>query len=53
MRDESSSKIYVMGHIVEIDESPFSKPKYNISQVPHSPWVVGGIDLETKECFFR
>ncbi|KCZ78830.1 hypothetical protein H311_00129 [Anncaliia algerae PRA109] len=52
MRDESSSKIGGTGHIVEIDESLFSKRKYNVGRVPRSPWVVGGIDLETKECFF-
>lgn len=52
LRGESRSLIGGVGHIVEIDESKFTKRKYNVGRVPRSPWVVGGIDVSTKECFF-
>ncbi|KCZ81950.1 hypothetical protein H312_00593 [Anncaliia algerae PRA339] len=40
------------GHIVEIDESKFSKRKYQVGRIVNSPWVVGGVDVSTKEFFF-
>lgn len=41
-----------MNHIVEIDESLFTKRKYQVGRVVKSPWVVGGIDIISKEAFF-
>ncbi|KCZ79768.1 hypothetical protein H312_02851, partial [Anncaliia algerae PRA339] len=38
--------------IVEIDESKFSKHKYNVDRLVRSPWIVGGIDLTTNQIFF-
>ncbi|KCZ81666.1 hypothetical protein H312_00844, partial [Anncaliia algerae PRA339] len=52
MRDELNDKIGGPGHVVEIDESKFSKRKYQVGRIVMSPWVVGGIDINTKECFF-
>ncbi|KCZ79764.1 hypothetical protein H312_02847 [Anncaliia algerae PRA339] len=52
MRDESNGKIVGRSHIIEIDESKFSKRKYQVGRIINSPWVVGGIDVSTKEFFF-
>lgn len=52
MKEESSLQIGGPGHVVEIDESKFSKRKYQVGRIISSPWVVGGIDIETKQCFF-
>ena len=41
------------GHVVEIDESKFGKRKYNKGRAVDSSWVLGGIDRETKETFFK
>ncbi|KCZ79039.1 hypothetical protein H312_03578, partial [Anncaliia algerae PRA339] len=46
------NKIGGFGHIVEIDESKFSKRKYNVGRLVRSPWIVGGIDLTTNQIFF-
>ncbi|KCZ81970.1 hypothetical protein H312_00613, partial [Anncaliia algerae PRA339] len=48
----SPRKIGGIGHVVEIDESKFSKRKYNIGRNIRSPWVVGGIDILTGDVFF-
>lgn len=45
-------KIGGVGHTVEVDESKFSKRKYNVGRSVRSPWVVGGVDLTTGEVFF-
>ncbi|KCZ73977.1 hypothetical protein H311_05062, partial [Anncaliia algerae PRA109] len=46
------NKIGGLGHVVEIDESKFSKRKYNVGRLIRSPWIVGGIDLTTNQIFF-
>jgi hypothetical protein len=52
MKEQKSQKIGGIGHIVEIDESKFSKRKYNVGRTVRSPWVIGGIDVETRDTFF-
>jgi DNA-directed RNA polymerase subunit M/transcription elongation factor TFIIS len=53
MKEEQRfQKIGGIGHIVEIDESKFSKRKYNVGRAVRSPWVIGGIDIETRDTFF-
>lgn len=52
MLNFSRRKIGGIGHIVEIDESLFSKRKYHTGRGVRMLWVVGGIDLTTRECFF-
>ncbi|KCZ78263.1 hypothetical protein H311_00709, partial [Anncaliia algerae PRA109] len=49
--EQSNEKIGGIGHIVQIDESKFSKRKYNVGRTVRSPWIVGGIDLNTKRYF--
>lgn len=48
----NNKKIGGYGHVVQIDESKFSKRKYNVGRIERSPWVIGGIDLITKDVFF-
>ena len=50
---KDSKKIGGPGHIVEIDESKFGKRKFNKGRQVDGCWVLGGIDRETRETFFR
>lgn len=53
IRSESvNGKIGGVGHRVQIDESKFSKRKHEVGRVVRSPWIVGGIDMTTREVFF-
>ncbi|CAF1624079.1 unnamed protein product [Rotaria magnacalcarata] len=40
-----------IGHIVEIDESAWTKRKYHRGRQIDNQWVFGGIDRDTRECF--
>ncbi|CAF1140742.1 unnamed protein product, partial [Didymodactylos carnosus] len=40
-----------VGHIVEIDESSWTKRKYNRGRAIGNQWVFGGTDRDTGECF--
>lgn len=53
MRRIVPRKIGGVGHIVEVDEAKFSKRKFNVGRVVRSPWVIGGIDINTGDAFFR
>lgn len=39
------------GRIVEIDESAWTKRKYNRGRRVNNQWVFGGIDRDSRECF--
>ena len=52
MKSEMPEKIGGVNHIVEIDESLFSKRKYNVGRIVRTVWVVGGIDMTTGHTFF-
>lgn len=49
---ERNQKIGGRGYHVQIDESLFSKRKYNVGREVRKLWVVGGICTETNETFF-
>ncbi|KCZ77608.1 hypothetical protein H311_01378 [Anncaliia algerae PRA109] len=50
--EQINEKIGGIGHIVRIYESKFSKRKYNVGRTVRSPWIVGGIVLNTEKVFF-
>lgn len=50
--ENPSGRIGGPGHWVQLDESKFSKRKFEVGRAVRSPWIVGGIDMTTKECFF-
>ncbi len=39
--------------VIQIDESQFSKRKYNRGRPLPAQWVFGGIDSETDKCFLE
>jgi len=45
------TKIGGTGHIVEMDESKFGKRKFNRGHRVDGVWIVGGVDITTKEFF--
>ncbi|KCZ79254.1 hypothetical protein H312_03359 [Anncaliia algerae PRA339] len=52
MKTLKRDKIGGIGNVIEVDESRFSKGKYNVTKVVRSPWILGGMDLETGDVFF-
>ena len=48
-----NKKIGGPGHIVEIDESKFGKQKFRRGRPVNGKWVLGGIDWDTGETFFK
>ena len=40
-----------VGRIVEIDESAWTKQKYNRGRQVSNQWVFGGIDRDSRDCF--
>lgn len=52
MKNETRKKIGGRGKIVQIDESLFSKRKYNVGREVRKIWIVGGIQYDTNEVFF-
>lgn len=47
-----SEKIGGEGVVVEIDESKFGKRKYHKGRHVEGQWVFGGIERDSKKCFF-
>lgn len=41
------------GIVVEIDESKFGKRKYHKGRRVDGVWVFGGIERDSKKCFFH
>jgi transposase-like protein len=50
---QDNEKIGGPGKIVEIDESKFGKRKYHRGKRVEGVWIFGGIERETKRCFFE
>jgi len=53
MLRKSKDQIGGKGIVVEIDESCFSKRKFNVGRITKNVWVFGGIERETKNYFFE
>lgn len=51
--EKKSEKIGGVGKTVEIDESKFGKRKYHRGRRVDGVWVFGGIERESKRCFFK
>ena len=51
--ENESTKIGGEGKTVEIDESKFGKRKFHKGRRVDGVWVFGGIERETKLCFFQ
>ncbi|GFX23180.1 putative transposase-like protein [Trichonephila clavipes] len=49
---KESAKLGGVGEIVEIDESLFGKMKYGKGRRVNGKWVFGGVQRESKKCFF-
>ncbi|KCZ75116.1 hypothetical protein H311_03912, partial [Anncaliia algerae PRA109] len=45
MKTLQRTKIGGIGHVIEVDESKFSKRKFNVGRAMRSPWILGGVDL--------
>jgi hypothetical protein len=45
-------KIGGVGRLVQIDESKFSKRKFEVERVVRSPWILGFIDVESRDVSF-
>jgi hypothetical protein len=41
------------GNRVEVDECCIAKRKNNVGRFVEQRWILGGVDLSTKECFFE
>ena len=50
---EDNCKIGGIGKVVEIDESKFGKRKYQRGKRVDGIWVSGGIERDSKQCFFE
>lgn len=50
---EDSELVGGVGVIVEIDESKFGKRKYHKGRHVEGQWVFGGIERDSKKCFFK
>ncbi|KCZ80770.1 hypothetical protein H312_01828 [Anncaliia algerae PRA339] len=52
MKNEKRNKIGGVGKIIEIDESKFSKKKYNVGRLIKTLKALGGIDVAIGDAFF-
>ena len=51
--EKDNEKVGGPGIVVEIDESKFGKCKYHRGHHVEGQWVFGGIERDSKKCFFR